>query len=141
MSDGTKSIDLSISYWTNAVGTFDPWKVVCRIKNRFPDTVIDRTDHQQVRLQRELAFWNSHEMPEERRQSLIRSSSCNARDNGPSYRVEIPFGLTQPVLGWARRYSVRFQVPAEAPDSVLDALETFLKSLDLGEARLSISKS
>jgi hypothetical protein len=138
MSDGTSCITLKLEYWTDSVGAFDPTKVLSRIHKAFPDAVIDETDVQEVRLLKELEHWNSEEMSEEQRKRFIRSSKILYRTNGPTFSFQIPFGLEQPVRGWARRYSVRFDVPHGAPQRVTDALVSFLKSLQMGEPELEI---
>ena len=47
---------LHIDPWSDYVGAFDPRKVIGLVKRTFPETVIDWTDHQDMRLRGELEY-------------------------------------------------------------------------------------
>jgi hypothetical protein len=130
-------ISLELSYWTDFVGTFDPWKVLWRIKKTFPSAAIDTTDHQEVRLNRELEGWARNDIPEPTRQTLIGQSKRLYRDNGSTYRFEIPCGLEASINGCVRRYSVSFNLPPDTPPEMRQSIITFLASLELGRAELT----
>ncbi len=130
-------LELTIDYWTDFVGTFDPWKVLGLIKQAFPQMTSDNVDFQQERFQREVAHWRETEMPEEQRQELIRSSTRNCRDNGPSYEFEIPFEGFK-IEGVSRRYVVSFLLPKNTPTQIRDSVVKFLRSISLGAPMLNI---
>ena len=119
-----------IDYWTDFVGVFDPGKVVELVKRAFPETVVDPTDHQAEKLAREMDHFR--QLPETQRETMIRQATRNARDNGPTFRFEIPTDVG-PIVGYARRYSVTFDLPEGAGAEIRDRLEAFLKGLNLGE--------
>lgn len=119
-----------ISYWTDFVGTFDPGKVVGLVMRAFPETVVDPTDHQAARLERDLESFA--EIPEPQRSTMIRQATRNAQDNGPTFRFEIPTDAG-PVKGQARRYSVTLDLPDGISDDLRGRLEAFLHGLKLGE--------
>jgi hypothetical protein len=131
-------ISLELPYWSEFVGTFDPWKVARRVKATFPGAVIDPTDYQEVRLNRELEFWARSDIPEATRQALIGQSKRCYRDNGPTYRFEIPCGLSAPIKGCARRYRVWFELPAGAPEELRQRILAFLETLALGPTKLQV---
>jgi NAD(P)H-hydrate epimerase len=137
--DDAKSMEpsqlyLEINYWTDYVGTFDPKKVIGLIRGVFPETVIDWTDYQDARLRQELEYFAS--IPEPPRETVIRQALSNAQDNGPTFQFQIPTGEGDVIKGRARRYSVRFEIPAGCPVEVRDQLRSFLEGLELGRATL-----
>lgn len=123
-------LGIRIPYWTDSVGTFDPRKVVEQVARAFPETVVDPTDHQAVRLERELAHFDGR--PEPERSALIRQAWSNAQDNGPTFRFEIPTPAGS-IRGVARRYCVSFDLPDGVDDDRRGRLEQFLRGLRLGE--------
>jgi hypothetical protein len=122
---------LRINYWTDYVGTFDPRKVVGLVKRSFPETVIDSTDHQDVRLRRELEHFAT--IAEPQRETMLGQALRNAQDNGPTFRFEIPIPGGSPIKGTARRYSISFDIPAGSPATMRERLESFLNGLQLGQ--------
>jgi len=57
----------------------------------FPDAEIDPTDHQRVRLLRELEFWSRDDIRPGHRDELVRQSWDLYQTNGPTYRFVVPF--------------------------------------------------
>jgi hypothetical protein len=129
-------ISLELSYWSDFVGTFDPWKVLWQVKKSFPSAVFDLTDHQEVRLNRDLEGW-AH-IPEPRRQTLVNQSKRLYRDNGPTYKFEIPCGQGAAIKGCARRYTVSFLLPLDVSPEIRQGIIAFLESLKLGPATLKV---
>jgi hypothetical protein len=129
-------LGLELNFWDDNIGAFEPEKVVRQILRVFPQTQVDPTDHQEVRLQRELAFWAEGEREGSLRDNLIRQSKRCYRTNGPTYRFQITLADAFQVTGTARRLSVAFHVPKNAPAELREQLWTFLRSLHMGKPML-----
>jgi hypothetical protein len=134
--DDTERLYIRLDFWDDAVGAFEPAKVLRQLKRAFPEAEIDPTDHQRVRLLRELEFWAQGEKTAELRKTLVRQSWGLYQTNGPTYRFVIPFPSGHRVSGGARRLSVGFQVPAGLPPEHREQLLAFLRSLRMGEPAL-----
>lgn len=134
--DDTEWLGLTLDFWDDAVGAFEPHKVLDRLRRAFPDAEIDPTDHQQVRLERELEWWSRHVGDPEQRASMVRQSWGLYRRNGPTYRFVVPLPSGHRVRGGARRLSVSFWVPPDLPPEQRERLASFLRSLRLGEPTL-----
>ncbi|HEV3167114.1 MAG TPA: hypothetical protein VGZ22_24105 [Isosphaeraceae bacterium] len=137
---GCEVIELTLGYWTDSVGTFDPEKALFRIKKAFPTAVLDPTDHQEVRMVAEVEHWNATEMTEERRERFIMMSKKCYRTNGPTYRFEIPAEPLS-IKGDTRRYRIRFELPQGTAEEVRQRVISFLETLRLGEPQLSVSEN
>ena len=122
-----------LDWWDDTVGAFEPGKVLRQVRRVFPDAEIDPTDHQEVRLKRELEFWSQGERAPELRDKLVRQSKELYRTNGPMYWFVVPIDSGHRVRGWARRLSVGFVLPPELPTVAREHLQTFLRSLKMGE--------
>jgi len=135
MGDG-EWLGIRLDFRDDAVGAFEPAKVLRQLQRAFPDAEIDPTGHQQVRLLRELEFRSRGEKEQELRDKLICQSWGNDQTNGPTYRFAIPFPPGHRVGGNARRLSVSFTVPAGLPTAHRGRLLAFLESLRMGEPKL-----
>jgi len=127
--------DLTIDYWTDCVGTFDPLKVVGLAKRTFPGTVVDATDFEAAYLERFLALIEA--IPEPGRATMTRQAKRKAMDNGPRFHFEIPTDAGK-VQGHVGRYRVHLDAPDAIGDELRGRLVAFLSSLKLGEAELSV---
>jgi hypothetical protein len=136
MNDGGR-LGLGLSFWDDAVGAFEPAKVLRQLQRAFPGVEIDPTDHQRVRLLRELDFWSRRVGEPEVRESLVRQSWGLYQRNGPTYRFVVPFPSGHRVGGGARRLSVYFRLPPDLPSEHREQLLAFLRSLRMGEPTLS----
>lgn len=128
-------IGVRLNYWSEFVGTFDPLKVVARIRRDFPEAIVDPTDYDAEKLKRDLKVMESipfEVIPEERRAVMIRQVTHTAQQDGPTFRFEIPTAAG-PVKGQARRYSVMLDLPDGLDNDVRGRFEAFLKGLRLGE--------
>ena len=114
---------------------FEPSKVLSLVRDAFPAAEIDPTDHQQVRLERELAGWVQGVQNPERRAALSRQSWNLYKTNGPTYRFVIPFPTGQRIPGHVRRLSMAFWVPHGLPRDLLERLLTLLRSFRMGEPK------
>ncbi len=56
-----ESLRLTLDFWDDAVGAFEPLKVLRQVQRAFPDTEVDSTDHQRARLLREEESWSPGE--------------------------------------------------------------------------------
>ncbi|MGL4553846.1 MAG: hypothetical protein ACRC33_22030 [Gemmataceae bacterium] len=131
-----ESLSLDLDFWDDAVGAFEPAKVLRQLRRAFPDAEIDPTDHQRVRLQRELQFWGRGACDADTREKLVGQSWGLYKTNGPTYRFVVPLPSGHRVSGHARRLSVGFRMPAGLPDEERERLRAFLRSLRMGEPRL-----
>jgi hypothetical protein len=128
-------LSIELDFWDDAVGAFEPAKVLRQLRRAFPDAEIDPTDHQRVRLLRELEFWSQGVREPELREKLVGQSWGLYKTNGPTYRFVVPFPSGHRVSGVARRLSVGFRVPAGLPPEYREQLLAFLRSLRLGEPK------
>jgi hypothetical protein len=128
--DAHETLAAEVDYWGDGIGCFDPERVLGSLRRAFPEAVIDLTDLQDVRLQRELGHWAQVE-DTARRETLVRQSRGMARRNGPMYRFEIPTAGGR-VTGHARRYSVSFALPRDTDPELRARVVAFLRSLRLG---------
>ena len=131
--DDDDRLYIRLDFWDDAVGAFEPVKVIRQLQRTFPEAEIDPTDHQRVRLLRELELWAQGEKVAELRETLVRQSWGLYQTNGPTYRFVIPFPSGHRVSGVARRLSVGFNVPAGLPLEHRAQLKSFLRSLRMGE--------
>ncbi|QEL15299.1 hypothetical protein [Limnoglobus roseus] len=130
-------LSLELDFWDDAVGAFEPAKVLREIQRTFPHAEIDPTDHQRVRLLRELGLFESQSAWDtDQRDTMIRQSWGLYQTNGPTYRFVIPFPSGHQVSGAARRLSVYFRVPASLPSEHRGELLSFLRSLKMGEPKI-----
>ena len=72
--DDTERLYIRLDFWDDAVGAFEPAKILRQLKRAFPEAEIDPTDHLRVRLLRELEIWAQMEKTAEQRDGTARSS-------------------------------------------------------------------
>ena len=135
--DNYERLAIDLDFWDDAIGAFEPEKVLRQLEVAFPAAEIDPTDHQQVRLLRELESWGQGGREPELREKLVRQSWHLYQTNGPTYRFAVPFPTGQRVSGSARRLSVCFRLPSGLPAECRDQLLAFLRSLRMGEPTLN----
>jgi hypothetical protein len=135
MDDGER-LAIHLDFWDDAVGAFEPAKVLRQLQRAFAGAEIDPTDHQRVRLLRELELWSQGERAAEVREELVRQSWQLYQTNGPTYRFVVPLASGYRVSGGARRLSVFFRAPAGLPVEDRARLLAFLRSLRMGEPKL-----
>ena len=130
--DDNISLGIWLVFEDDSVRAFEPTKVICRIRDRFPTAEIDSTDHQRVRLLQELDIWATQAYEPELRERLIRQSWRLYQTNGPTYRFVIAFPTGHRVRGGARRLSVYFSIPKDLPTESYEELVSLLLSLQMG---------
>jgi hypothetical protein len=106
--------------------------VLHRIFAQFPGETADETDQSQADVERFREFLSRANSPEGVRSTVLKGIERKARRNGPTYWFTIPIGPADTVRGWARRYSVGFEVSPEQLQVHRDRLESFLRDLKLG---------
>jgi hypothetical protein len=129
-------LSLEIDFWDQSIGAFEPVKVLRQVCRAFPEAEVDWTDQQELRLCRELEGWSKSNLDEATRERLMRQSKDLYRSNGPTYRFQIPLGDNLCASGWARRLSIGFELPDNAPMELRDKLTRFLESVRMGEPKL-----
>jgi hypothetical protein len=137
MDDGER-LGIDLDFWDDVVWAFEPTKVLRQLRRAFPDAEIDPTDHQRVRLLRELEFWSRDEVTAEARETLVRQSWDLYQTNGPTYRFVVPLPSGHSIRGGARRLSVWFRVPAGLSPENRERVLAFLQSLRSGKPKLDI---
>ncbi len=134
MTLNTTAIELSLTldWWSDTVGVFEPELVLRRIHQTFPDTVFDPIDYQEQQLLKEVSHWQSAVSDPIQQAKLIQQSKDNYRTNGPTFKCTIPFMPDWHVEGITRRLSIRFFLPTAFPSIYQQKLENFLHSLAMG---------
>lgn len=133
--EGEPWLGLRLDFWDDTAGAFEPAKVVRLLRRTFPDAEVDPTDHQHIRLERELEYWSRSEVTPEQRATLVRQSWGLYKTNGPTYRFVVPFASGHRPLGQARRMSMGFWLPSGLPAEYRESLASFLRSLRMGEPK------
>lgn len=135
--DADKLLGIYLSFWDETVGVFEPAKILRLVGRTFPAAEIDWTDRQRDRLLHELESWAQRIPEPERRERFIRNSWGTYQTNGPTYRFIVPLPSGLRVNGGVGRFHVWFRVPADIPSADFQWLESFLKSLRMGDLTLS----
>jgi hypothetical protein len=124
---------LELDFWDDAVGAFEPAKVLRQLERAFPKVEIDPTDRHLAWLLRLLEIWSQGLKPAELRETMVRQAWGSYQTNGPTYRFVVPFGTGHRVSGRAARLCVGFHLPTGLPSVYREQLVAFLRSLRMGE--------
>ncbi len=127
-------IEVSIDYWGEEVLTFDPEKVLWRLKNYFQQIEIDPIDYSFDELERFITYSNE-KVYEPTRSMVIASRKGKNRTSGPVFRFQIPVTDKLKIKGYAKRYTVAFNFEWIADEALEEKIIVFLKSLNYGEIR------
>lgn len=127
-------IEAAIDYWGDDVLTFDPEKVVVRLKSYFDEVVIDPKDYSYDELERFIKYADE-KIEEPNRSKMIASMKGKSRTNGPAFKFKIPLENNVVVTGVAARYRVEFNCEQDFDAKVEKRIVEFLKSLKYGEIR------
>ena len=121
----------SINYYSDDVATFDPEKVIERLRAAFPEAEVDPTDRSAEDVERVRQFVESQADADselrEQQGALLAQARFKARHNGPVYSFRLA-----DIYGTASRYHVPFHCQTEIHPSVRKRIVAFLKSLKLG---------
>lgn len=123
---------LTIDYWTDSVGTFDPVKVVRMVKCSFPEAAVDERDYQAEELNNLRRHIKT--LSEPGRTTMLRQAERKAMDNGPCFHFAIEVG-PDTVRGRVSRYELVLDLPDAVDGRLRCRVESFLASLKLGEVR------
>ncbi|MEQ1830447.1 MAG: hypothetical protein ABL921_31100 [Pirellula sp.] len=134
-----KMLGLDLDYWDDSVGAFEPEKCINRVCAAFKDVDVDvdKTDHQEIIMTREVERWIATVEDERQRDQLIFQSKRLYRANGPTYRFVIRFGDGHEVHGTARRLYFYLRFNPSLPNEIVTRLRQFLLSLSLGSPKMS----
>jgi hypothetical protein len=133
LNNAAIELSLTLDWWSDTVGVFEPELVFRRIHQIFPDTIFDPIDYQEQQLRKEVAHWQSAVSHPVQQAKLIQQSKDNYRTNGPTFKCTIPFKPSWHVEGIIRRLSVRFLLPPALPRTCQQQIEAFLRSLAMGQ--------
>lgn len=114
------------------VVTFDPGKVLQRIKDVFPGMTCDYHDHAMARLDSLQQFFRDYAVPDERRQTMERQTRHSTAENGPVYlfAIERPDGSV--ITGSTRRYRTTFRTATLFDPSMEAQLIALLRGFKVG---------
>jgi hypothetical protein len=126
-----------IDYWGKDVATFDPEKVLRRLREVFPAACIDWTDLAEKEVASLDQYLERSEASPEVKDTMRRQIRGKARSNGPCYGFRLDDGDGHPIEGRAGRYSVYFRSEEIVDEETRRRLIDFLKSLSLGKLHLT----
>jgi hypothetical protein len=126
------NIEVEIPYWGPQVATFDPEKVLWRLKEQFPEAAIDRTDWAEREVASLDAFLDERAVPPVQKDTMKRQIRGKARRNGPVYKFKLTDGLGPEIEGYSSRYRVVFRSANDIEEGFRSRITDFLRSLGLG---------
>ncbi len=126
-------IEAAIKYWGPEIATFDPEKVLWRLKGQFPQADIDTTDWAEREVASVDSFLEQRSMAPETRDQLRKQIRGKARRNGPVYRFKLADGDGNPIEGYSSRYRVVFRSAHNVEEGFRRRIADFLQSLGLGD--------
>lgn len=127
-------IEANIEYWDDNVLTFDPEKVIGKLRKYFPQTIVDPKDYSMDELERFIKYANDN-VSEPNRSRVIASMRGKNWANGPTFRFRILGESEREITGYAKRYCVAFESKQDIDFKIEKAIIEFLKSLKYGEIR------
>jgi hypothetical protein len=125
-------LEAVLDYWGVEVGTFDPEKVLARMRSAFPQLTSDFHDHANDEVENVVKSLKGNCASESTEAAIKRQIQGKTRRNGPVYRFKIRFDSGELIEGMTSRYSVQFTLPDNANSATLGQIENFLRELDLG---------
>lgn len=134
--DAGERLSVTLDFWDDTVGAFEPAKVLRQLQRAFPEVDVDPTDHQRGLMLREQELWSGAQLEPELREKLVRQSWNTYQTNGPSYRFVVPFPSDHRVSGGVSRFTVYFLLPPALPPDHRKHLLAFLQALRMGEPSL-----
>lgn len=110
---------------------FDSAATLAKLKQTFPDVIIDEEDKLLAEAKRAESFFAGRETENTKR--VIESLYEKANNFGPAIAFSIPTGEAQAITGSVGRYAISFIYGEAIPASSLVAILKFLQSFGLGE--------
>jgi hypothetical protein len=125
-------IAVEIPYWGPQVATFDPEKVLCRLKEHFPEAEIDPTDWTEREVASLNAYLQERAITARHKDPMRSQIRGKARRNGPLYRFRLTDGSGAEIQGYSSRYRVVFRSDHDINEVFRRRITDFLRSLGLG---------
>jgi hypothetical protein len=110
---------------------FDAAATLTRLKQSFPEIILDEEDPLMAEAKRAESFFADKETPGTR--TVVESLFEKASTFGPAVSFSLPVGQAQPITGLIRRYDIRFVYDEAIPALLLAAILKFLQSFGVGE--------
>jgi hypothetical protein len=126
------NIQAEIKYWGLEVATFDPEKVLQRLKEQFPEADIDTTDWAESEVASLDSFLERRSVPAETSDAMRRQIRRKAVRNGPIYKFKLTDGDGISIEGYSSRYRVVFRSANDIDQKFCGRIIDFLRSLGLG---------
>lgn len=108
----------------DVVCSFDPTKVIARLRVQFPDAEVDPTDYGWRDYQSFLRMGLSEEQS-----SALGVAAADARRRGPIWKFRVPSPAGGWVLGHAERHHVSFVADGPFPEPLRSQLLRFMEGL------------
>jgi hypothetical protein len=131
------NIQAVIEYRGSTVATFDPEKVIWRLKEHFPEANIDTTDWAQREVASLDLFLEGRSIDPETKQTMMRQIRGKSRRNGPVFRFNFADGHGAAIEGYSSRYRVVFRSADDVEEACRQRITAFLRSLELGSVFVS----
>jgi hypothetical protein len=125
-------IEVEIPYWGPQVATFDPEKVLWRLREQFPEAEIDPTDWAEREVASLDAYLEERAVRLDQKDTMKSQIRGKARRNGPVYRFKLTDKLGAVIEGYSSRYRVVFRSAHDIDEGFRSRITDFLRSLGLG---------
>ncbi len=125
------NIEAVIDYWGPGVATFDPEKVLWRLKEHFPEAEIDTADRAELEVASLDAFVEQQQFEPQTKDTMRRQIRGKSRRNGPVYQFNLTDGGVL-IEGRSSRYCVTFRSDQDIEGELRRRIVGFLESLNLG---------
>jgi hypothetical protein len=131
------NIEAVIEYRGSAVATFDPEKVIWRLKQHFPEANIDLTDWAEREVASLDLFLEERSIDPDAKQTMRSQIRGKARRNGPVFRFKFADRHGAAIEGYSSRYRVVFRSTDDVEEACVQRITDFLRSLELGNLFVS----
>jgi hypothetical protein len=128
-SGDVMNIRAVIEYWGPGVATFDPGKVLWRLKQQFPEAEIDPTDWAEREVDSLDSFLEQRSIGLETKETMRSQIRGKALRNGPVYRFKLADRDGVAIEGVSSRYCVAFRSTHDIEEAFRQRITDFLQSL------------
>jgi hypothetical protein len=129
---GKVRIGAEIDYYDDGVLTFDPEKVLVKLKHYFDNVKVDLTDYSRQRLEKIIKI-EKERGQELNHSDVIKQMLANNRRNGPIFRFKIQHRDDAKIIGSVQRYAITFRSEQKIDNLMEQKIVAFLKSIEYGE--------
>jgi hypothetical protein len=126
------NIEVVIKYRGPGVATFDPEKVLWRLKEQFPEAEINTTDWAEREVASLDSFLEERAIAPETKETMRKQIRGKARRNGPVYKFKLVDGKGATIEGQSSRYRVVFRSAHDIEETFRQQITDFLRGLELG---------